>query len=55
MRGQEGAEGEFECTVWQAFTLPYFFALSDQIGVNISGLLYLRRREGAWLKAFSRY
>jgi hypothetical protein len=37
------------------FYIPYFYALSDQIGANISGLLFLRRQEGAWLKAFSHY
>jgi hypothetical protein len=31
------------------FYFPYFFALSDQIGANVSGVLFLRRREGAWL------
>lgn len=39
----------------EGFYIPYFYALSDQIGANISGLLFLRRREGAWLKALSHY
>lgn len=37
------------------FYIPYFYALSDQIGANISGLLFLRRQEGAWSTAVSRY
>ena len=39
----------------EGFYIPYFYALSDQIGANISGLLFLRRQEGTWLKAFGRY
>jgi len=39
----------------EGFYIPYFYALSDQIGANISGLLFLRRREGGWLKAFRHY
>lgn len=39
----------------KGFYIPYFYALSDQIGANISGLLFLRRQEGAWLKAFRHY
>ncbi|MGC9445093.1 MAG: hypothetical protein ACP5E9_09250 [Candidatus Methanospirareceae archaeon] len=37
------------------FYIPYFYALSDQIGANISGLLFLRRQEGAWRTAFGHY
>ena len=39
----------------EGFYIPYFYALSDQIGANISGLLFLWRQEGSWLKAFRRY
>ena len=39
----------------QGFYIPYFYAMSDQIGGNVSGLIFLRRREGAWLKAVGRY
>lgn len=39
----------------EGFYIPYFYALSDQIGANISGMLFLRRKEGAWKAAFSRY
>lgn len=37
------------------FYIPYFYALSDQIGANISGLLFLHKQDGAWLKAFGYY
>ena len=37
------------------FYIPYFYALSDQIGANISGLIFLRGKEGAWRKAFNQY
>jgi hypothetical protein len=37
------------------FYIPYFYALSDQIGGNVSGLLYLHRREKTWGEALSRY
>ncbi|MEL4305032.1 hypothetical protein [Methanococcoides sp. LMO-2] len=39
----------------EGFYIPYFYALSDQIGANISGMLFLRRKEGVWSGAFSRY
>ena len=39
----------------EAFYIPYFYALSDQIGANISGLVYLRRRERAFAPALARY
>jgi hypothetical protein len=39
----------------EGFYLAYFYALSDQFGGNISGLLFFRRREGAWGKALARY
>ena len=37
------------------FYIPYFYALSDQIGATISGMLFLRKREETWLKTFERY
>lgn len=37
------------------FYIPYFYALSDQMGANVSGLIFLRRREGSWSKAIGRY
>jgi hypothetical protein len=39
----------------QGFYIPYFYALSDQIGANVSGLFFLRKREGDWVKALSEY
>lgn len=37
------------------FYIPYFYALSDQIGANVSGLLFLRRRSGSWNEALTAY
>jgi hypothetical protein len=39
----------------EGFYIPYFYALSDQIGANISGLVFLRKKEGTWLKAIKVY
>jgi hypothetical protein len=39
----------------KGFYLPYFYALSDQIGANVSGLLFLRRRQGSWSSAARAY
>ncbi len=39
----------------EGFYIPYFYALSDQIGANISGMLYLKRKEGGWNRGFERY
>ncbi len=39
----------------QGFYIPYFYALSDQIGANISGMLFLKKRNGSWSAAFARY
>lgn len=39
----------------EGFYIPYFYALSDQIGANISGMLFLRRKEGSWKAGISRY
>lgn len=39
----------------QGFYLPYFYALSDQIGANVSGLVFLRRRQGSWKSAARAY
>jgi hypothetical protein len=35
--------------------LPFFYALSDQIRTNISGVLFLKRTEGSWSSGFSGY
>jgi hypothetical protein len=37
------------------FYIPYFYAMSDQIGGNLGGLVHFRRREGAWKPALARY
>jgi hypothetical protein len=39
----------------QSFYIPFFYGMSDQIGANISGLLFLRRKSGSWRKAFQEY
>lgn len=39
----------------EGFYIPYFYALSDQIGANISGLYYLKRSEYSWFKGIKRY
>lgn len=39
----------------ETFYIPYFYALSDQIGANISGMIFLRKKEGSWLKAVKQY
>lgn len=39
----------------QGFYVPYFYALSDQIGANISGLVFLRRARGSWRRAVFAY
>ncbi len=39
----------------EGFYIPYFYALSDQIGANVSGLMFLRREEGSWLTAINQY
>lgn len=37
------------------FYIPYFYALGDQIGGNLSSTLFLRRREGSWRGALAVY
>lgn len=39
----------------EGFYIPYFYALSDQIGANISGLVFLHREEGIWRKTIIHY
>jgi hypothetical protein len=39
----------------EGFYIPYFYAMSDQIGGNISGYLHLRRQSGSWRTAFTNY
>lgn len=37
------------------FYIPYFYALSDQIGANVSGFIFLWRKERNWRKALGQY
>ncbi len=37
------------------FYIPYFYALSDQMGANVSGLFFLHRKERSWSKAIGVY
>ena len=39
----------------EGFYIPYFYSLSDQIGANISGMLFLKKKEGSWNAALDRY
>ena len=39
----------------EGFYLPYFYALSDQIGANVSGLVHLRRGGGPWRRTLVSY
>ncbi|RUM30398.1 MAG: hypothetical protein DSY32_02290 [Aquifex sp.] len=40
---------------WEGFYIPYFYAMSDQIGANVAGLLYFYRRERSIPKALKEY
>jgi hypothetical protein len=39
----------------EGFYIPFFYGMSDQIGANVSGLLFLRRRQGSWGEALVAY
>jgi hypothetical protein len=39
----------------QAFYIPFFYGLSDQIGANVSGLLFLKKRARSWRGALAAY
>lgn len=39
----------------QGFYIPFFYAMSDQIGGNISGFLFLRRNSQSWKDAIRSY
>ena len=39
----------------QGFYIPFFYALSDQIGANVSGLIFLRRKKPSWSGAIAHY
>jgi hypothetical protein len=39
----------------ESFYIPYFYAMSDQIGANVSGFLFIRRRTGSSSRALLAY
>jgi hypothetical protein len=39
----------------QGFYIPFFYAMSDQVGANISGLIYLRRKANSWQDGLRNY
>ena len=39
----------------EGFYIPYFYAMSDQVGGSVSGFVYLRRRTGGWAAALGAY
>jgi hypothetical protein len=39
----------------EGFYIPYFYAMTDQLGANAAGLVFFRRREGRWTRAVARY
>jgi hypothetical protein len=39
----------------QGFYIPFFYAMSDQVGANVSGLIFLRRKANSWRDAFNSY
>ena len=40
---------------WEGFYIPYFYAMSDQIGANVAGFIYLYKKEKSFLQAFKKY
>jgi hypothetical protein len=39
----------------EGFYLPYLYALSDQVGASVSGLLFLKGQRGTWRAALAGY
>jgi hypothetical protein len=39
----------------QGFYIPFFYSMSDQIGANVSGLVFLRRGSGSWRQTLQAY
>jgi hypothetical protein len=37
------------------FYIPYFYAMTDQVGAGVSGLVYFRRRTGGWRTGLAAY
>jgi len=40
---------------WEGFYIPYLYAMSDQIGANVAGFIYLYRHEGNLRQTVKRY
>ena len=40
---------------WEGFYIPYFYAMSDQLGANVLGFIYLYRKERGLLRASKKY
>jgi hypothetical protein len=39
----------------EGFYIPYLYTMSDQMGANVSGLLFLRRQHGSWRATLGGY
>lgn len=39
----------------EGFYIPYFYAMTDQMGANCAGFLFLKQQEASWSKALRRY
>ena len=39
----------------ESFYVPFFYAMSDQVGASISGFVYLKRNNRGWRQAFVAY
>lgn len=39
----------------EGFYIPYFYAMSDQIGANVSGLIFILRKTGSFSRALLTY
>ena len=37
---------------WEGFYIPYLYAMSDQIGANVAGLVYMVRKEKSLKRGF---
>ncbi len=40
---------------WEGFYIPYLYAMSDQIGANVAGLVYMVRKEKSLKRGFLSY
>lgn len=39
----------------EGFYIPFFYAMSDQIGANVSGFVFLKKKEKSWSRAAASY